>query len=968
MHSVRARRYLPGFFEHTESKTQRGGSRVTYDSNEIARHLDAVARRPLGRGFTRDGKSKILEVNSLAEIISKICPEEWQQDKAQAFETAIRQAICRLEGSLTPRMLMQEAGYWLFNLAGGEPHSDIEPLYLDGVGKQKYSAIKDNLAKRAGLPGTINASTVTTRIQELRIALAKELIALSEDDRRSRLCAAKRKALPEGTPWPFRLIEPRAEGIPELESLLDGSVLTPDICHAGGAADRRVMHDGEELGIADSLSWLASQSVRTVFLYGDRGDGKTSYINLLAARSLETHIFLRWERIELGFDVGQLEEYRERVVTLMGGRPSDSSPTVVVVYSLPPYGDDDAEQRLVRALRVRQHDRTDRVIVLVEGRRGDLDRLADKVRPECISLAPINRMEADQWAQLLKKAHSTATSKGMAPEKLAAKYPHLPEFLQLDRNTQEEHLADSTSPLIVKLLQAVYGEGMWTKLREELEDLEQEDRKAYMHICMASMAGGTLPDTMLTVLAPGSDLDDRSNRDPWIRNSEGRHSARHQYIAQVVLEKSWIKRRTLLQECVNDLVKHLRSGREYGDVLRQVALAVREVDHVSRISDRDGLRNILLTSIRRALSEVESLDRLLHSQAPTDYWHHAAWAQVLSDLAADPETGLALLRANDKLLSISESLPECPNHDRVTYYRVRNRVRRLKMVDEFDFDAACEAVTLMASTVHAEWREAGFYVDLFSWSRDALQEWGIREFEGENIDRGELLYKKLGEALEWYRALTPEAEQVERFSKQYGSLVAGPLHYQLPAKALALLKHSWQFSVDLENPNSRTGELYAEALLDRRNRGASTSPSSREEAVQVLRIVLDSPLIPSYAPYLLVTNTKEEDLPREWFLERIEVAGSGAINGEARGYLTHARALAEQDLDKRIPILLDAIKHYAKASHDRRRGGEARGFSRTDTRMSVAWDRACGDLQRVGFPKWSDHRKQYQRFSAKYRP
>ncbi|MDL2081968.1 hypothetical protein QNN03_36640 [Streptomyces sp. GXMU-J15] len=777
---------------------------------------------------------------------------------------------------------------------------------------------------------------------------------------------AKHQELPAGL-WPFKIIEPKSSVSEDWKNILDGSTLTPTFCSLGHSVERRIEHGGAELDTQGALAWLSNQCGRTVFFYGDRGDGRSSYINHLAAHSLDAHIFLWWKSTMLGFDVRALEQYRENVIGRLEEGAPGSEPTIVVVCELQPPGRPDIEEHLIMALHERQHD-DDGLVILIAGREGQLNHLATRVaRREEMQLKPVSDDEAEKLAILLREASQNL--KPQSEQEVTKRYPNLRRFLQLDEVRQIKLLADPEHPLLVCLLKAVYGTDMWSKLYEELEDLSPADRKAYMHICLASLAGMSLPDSILIRLAPGVALDERSQRDPWIRNDEDENSARHQYIAQVVLEKSCAsrgKRPALLAECVRDYGKNFRSGREFGDVLRQLILTAKGFEPVSTSRDADELKRAIRDGAREALLGVEDLYGTIHSQDPENYWHHTEWAKAIWSFVQGVQAReltanhLALLDVCDKLLKTARDLPGCVDPQRLDYYLARHRVLRLRSEETPNFDALCEAIQEASAFSGSEWFKKNYYLDLFAWSRELLSFVGANPIEEPDVENARDLYEVMTDSHETLRAKFPEIGSKElggtKKDTSFGDLVTRIAFEQFPREvATGILKEAWERSVELGNPNEQTGTAYAEGLLKQREkeRGLDREEELRKEAVEILAIIATSESPTPHGASLLARHAREDEIPPGWASQLDEAVKRKDLSHHARAHLNHARALIEQDETKRIRFLQYAVSFYRQAAWP---NGDPKRTVQRDW-----WD-AIQDLEKTDFSDWGKYKKQHLDF------
>jgi hypothetical protein len=309
--------------------------------------------------------------------------------------------------------------------------------------------------------------------------------------------------------------------------VLDGSPLGTSHAAMQAVIDRTATVDGQHLDPDAVLEWLGQQGGRTVLLQGDAGDGKTSYLSLLASRGEATHLFLRCQP-------GALVNLSE-LVKLLASSTMSEPPCVVVVVELQPYLSPTEWHAIGTALA----DHHDGPTVLVAGRPAELRRLQFYELPRCerLNLNALRQAEIEQLADLICRAHDELLAHGWSVETISRRYPNLPRFRSSSRAVQHKALQnDPHDPLIARLLRAVYGPDSRNVLAGEARRLDRSARLAYLSVCLVSAIGQSVPGSLLSAVAPDVDIDERSLRDPWTLDPEGEHQARHPLIAQVVLQ------------------------------------------------------------------------------------------------------------------------------------------------------------------------------------------------------------------------------------------------------------------------------------------------------------------------------------------------------------------------------------------------------------------------------------------------
>ncbi|MFE7622548.1 hypothetical protein [Streptomyces sp. NPDC057509] len=434
----------------------------------------------------------------------------------------------------------------------------------------------------------------------------------------------------------------------------------------------------------------------------------------------------------------------------------------------------------------------------------------------------------------------------------------------------------------------------------------------------------------------------------------------------MVLEKASFDRRSLLTECVRNYGQKLRSGREFGDVLRQLILAAKGFEPVSTSRDADELKSAIRDGAREALLGAEDLYGTIHSQDPENYWHHTEWAKAIwsfvQGIQARELTSnhLTLLDVCSKLMKTARGLPGCVDPQRLDYYLVRHRLLRLRSEKTPNFDALCEAIQEAAALSGSEWFKKNYHLDLFAWSREILSSVGANPIEEPDIENARSLYKVMTDSHETLRAKFPEIGLKElggtKKDTSFGDLITRIVFEQFPREvATVILKAAWECSVDLGKPNEQTGTAYAEELLAeaKKERAPSSEEEWRKEAVEILVIITSSEQPTPQGASLLARWARGNEIPSGWTDELDEAVKRKDLSPHARAHLNHARALIEEDETKRIRFLKLAVSFFGQAA-------ELHGDPKRTVQKDW-WD-AIQDLKEACFPDWQKHQKQHHRF------
>ncbi|WP_147449920.1 hypothetical protein, partial [Streptomyces klenkii] len=145
----------------------------------VEAELGAVAGRLIERAFEPLGNQPALPIPNLRSLVAHHFSEEWQRDRVVALEALLRRGISHLNGSFSEsHMTAQEASLRLFNLDGGADFPTVKKRDLEYLGqdsKKKYSELRHDLRKRAGLIPR-GESTFRTDLRKLRLSLAQVIL------------------------------------------------------------------------------------------------------------------------------------------------------------------------------------------------------------------------------------------------------------------------------------------------------------------------------------------------------------------------------------------------------------------------------------------------------------------------------------------------------------------------------------------------------------------------------------------------------------------------------------------------------------------------------------------------------------------------------------------------------------------------------------------------------------------------
>lgn len=712
------------------------------------------------------------------------------------------------------------------------------------------------------------------------------------------------KALP-GTP--FRVPDFFAAAPPDPRRCLAGSSLRISETEAGFAVKRRVYVESleREFHVEELPSWFAQKTGKTLLLCAEAGEGKTTFKNLLFHHLANRFLILEWD-VKSPLNPQQMRNFHACVRTYL---PQDT------VGHLPPeepilivFGETTARLKGPTADEICNYmaeraDHPDPSVVLILGRPAELQRLIYGIaNVEVIRLLPLNQEEASSLCTNLEKAYSQLNATGISDEELTNCYPNLLRFLNLDRPRQISLFLEPQKPLLAALLQAVYGDDCWKRLKEEFDLLPLPEQTAYMHICLASSAGAGVPESLLLWLAGGAQLHSYCRYNPWVRTESGNHVARHRVIAQTVIEES--QAYGLLRQC---LVAWLGAVVERGEsplLAWQIFNQVAEWEPTAPERKESGpFRGIIRQLAREAIGKRRDFIANLKTLVETDERHLLQWAGTIHALLPEEKPGRAhlfLFEDNRTLLeqvqstTVDPSLPE-----RIQYYLDKNErgMRRAKGETGTIRETSLR-VKKWSQLMWKPWCGPDFYADLFIDAAELARALTVGpEQISQDSDQLMEVYVTAVRAFERLRLQSGYDEACKQLDiGVYSGLIARLLYQALPTKKTEVLQAAWEVSATTENPNFKTGVQYAKLLLS-------------EEARHVLKTILDKHPTWGEAIFELVSLVKTEEQLSE-ARSYIQAGFKAEPSGLNLALLNHAAALVEKEATEREKFLRIAVQYY----------------------------------------------------------
>jgi hypothetical protein len=713
---------------------------------------------------------------------------------------------------------------------------------------------------------------------------------------------------------------------------LSGSALASPEIESDVAVSRRLATLDGDVGLPDVPQWISQRQGRVVFLRADAGEGKTTYLGLMSAALRDSTIVLTWiPGADLTMD--NVLNVTETVRSLS----TEPLPAVVLTELRPTLDESTAESVLST---LREHEsRADDTVFVIAGRPAAVDFLAHRIGgTEICTLAPVNAAEAAALCDRIQRAHDEV-SKTLTAEQITERCPNLVTFLALPPDGRTAYFSSVPhQPLIIGFLKAIYGQDFVQRLVGEYRELAATaDQRAYLHVCLATMAGLDLPERILRALAPAADFDARSKHDPWVRTERDDHVARHAVIAQTVLEGC--KDYAALEQCFEGWVELTRRRSDTVPLLFHV---VAGVAHSKPLAIRD---KRITERIRRRLMLVLGDDVTLQERLTAESGASPArlfsWARLLSAVvpATPTEDCVPLLTAVVGLYKAALDLAsDRILAEQIEYHRDRG-LRDLAVaagVPESIEDLE-ERVTRWRDFLGRQWAGSQFYADLFDTARQLALGLTVNRPVDRDSEPVCFAYLTSVFALVYLQSTGSQTYLVGRIDAG-GELISRYLRYALPTRYMDVLKQAWELARRLRS-SARIGAIYARAVLESPNQGNCKDESRIDTAVAVLREVLDINPNDSEAIYLLASlSLKRTDLI-PFVRERLDGnTNDGSKSRWVRATLHSAAALIEKDPDARRRHLEQAVEAYA----------QLRWGSQHWDLVGKRWKDNCAELRRLG--------------------
>lgn len=710
------------------------------------------------------------------------------------------------------------------------------------------------------------------------------------------------------------------------QRFLNGSALALPEIQNGLAVRRRLATPEGDVELADMLSWIRHHPGKVLFLGADAGEGKSTYLTMLTAELAGSAMVFRWNA---GFrlTIDELQDAATTARSLLGPAAAPDVPLVALLELRPAL--DDAAFDAVLSTLAEHESRAGEAVFIIAGRRNVMNALASRATGvDRCSFGPLSRDDTAALCEQVRRACDEVT-KSNDPEYVSRRFPNLYDFVALPADQQADYFAQPGKPLIAGFLKAVYGDDFVRRLVGEYQRLAEVDvagQRAYLHVCLATVAGLALPERTLRALAPEADLDRRSKHDPWVRTERDEHIARHAIIAQTVLERSgdytaltksfedWLdlSRRkpatlSLLYDVVTGVV-HMRSMAGDRTVVHRIRKRLADV-----VADDDSLIPRLVAESGSSPARLFSWARLLRRAAPVrpnaDHLELLSVVAKLYDAARDGADG------TDRALA-----------ERIEYHRDRlSRDVATASGRSESIDVLEDRVTRWRDFIGRDWADAQFCAELYDAAYSLAS---ALTFDGP-VDRDSdsvfLAYAISGEAFACLYA-TEDTPLINKRMGSAGELLNRYLRYALPTRHVPALKRAWGMTRG-EPRHPATGIRYAEALID---------TGDLDAAIDVLKEVLDlSPGDPGAICTLAELTDRREDLI-EFLLNLVDTDVYTVLSAKAPVHAAAARIARDPDL--RVHHLQRAVEAFAQIQWN----------ANLWDRLGHQWTSACAELRRAG--------------------
>lgn len=719
--------------------------------------------------------------------------------------------------------------------------------------------------------------------------------------------------------------------------LLAGLELRAPEIENGVAVDRRIAHSGHlgEVTLTEMPEWIATKSGWVVLIGAEAGEGKSTYLTMLDKTLRESAIVLHWPA-NVRLPMSEVSS----VVGITRSLLQDGAETpAVVLHEISPPSGPGALDYILATLREHEESADDTVFVIA-GRPGAIDLLSRRCYgAEKYSLAQINIAEASFLCERISFAYEQALMT-IGLGEVNRRFPNLGAFMSRPLLDQMQHFQMHGNTLIVSCLRAIYGDAFVQRIVNEYREIASlDDRQAYLHVCLAMVTGIPLPEELLRSLCPKADLDARSALDPWVRNGDENHIARHGTIAQTVLEECGDL--GAIERCLERWISLAQSNATAAPKLHDM---IAGLGHLPVIADgRDEQQS--QSSIRRlrrrfmkSLGKHDTISATMIAESNHNVPRLISWASALRSLTCtriDSECNSILVVMEDLIREADNHPVDSSLRQRLDYeFDCLDRDYALIDGEEESSDDLLERVKKWRRLLTSEWAGPRFYADLFDAAYTLALRYTTQDRNPPDPDSEQLVtvFSAMEIAFNKLYASGGGGLLNERWRLRR-QLIDRHLYYALPNRYIELLREVWDAS---GKHSYDTGTLYAEALNTFYKKDRARREAALDEAISVLQITLETNESKRDALFMLAEWSCDRPSLANYVREQVRaMPTSNPINAAIKH---HSAALVDTDDAQRLENLRHALKAYASITWS-----EALWFW-----LGRRWHSACSAVETAG--------------------
>lgn len=598
-----------------------------------------------------------------------------------------------------------------------------------------------------------------------------------------------------------------AQGIPapDWRRLLSGSALTESEVAQGLSVSRRLLSSDREIEMSDLGEWLGGRQHVPLFLEAQAGEGKSTTCLQAALALCDKYVVLEIPDLA-SVDVVKLRELQEACANKSA---SQSAPPMLLYTELAVPLDPYETPAALNALNLLyKSEFPARVTVLVAGRHGYCRRLRQLANGEQVKLAPLNVVESHELKRIILECLRLGLENS-GEAFISRNFPNLMGYSTLDDELQNTLLMSGNKPVLAALLDAAYGNSFHSRVSQEYEALSPADRRAYAWVSLATVAVGGTSENVIDKIAPGANVEDRCKLDPWDRNEEQLHHARHAVIAQTVIER--MSSTTQLRAIMDALLSPGEMSGVDSILVGAVLTCAARWKPVSPGHVELSPADIKSVARDAVLRDLPRLDGFL-SQLPGKAHVLSGWSRIMIELLPqEPRHTSANLALAERGKSLAERAVRCvPDsqpelRERIEFYVDRNTILVNRFSnDEDSLQDLAQIALRWTKYLDADWPGEEFYLGLATNGLLVLHRILLAGRLG--LDESEIYRLARGAGLAYERLRAIRHGVISQFlSVKYSNLTGRLMHQLFPERRVELLTELWEESVDQEFPNYQTG-------------------------------------------------------------------------------------------------------------------------------------------------------------------